>query len=141
MPGLLKIGQRQMPSAINWLKPASLSMTPPMVLRGRQATKTEAFHDRKDESMSCRRGGTSRKKGPTKGSGGKGRRKLAGKGPTPKAADRTWHKNYRPPAKQKKSTRTNTDAVAARNPVVEALEAKVPATTLYVSAGVEMDDR
>lgn len=91
--------------------------------------------------MSSRRGGSSRKKGPTKGSGGQGRRKLAGKGPTPKAVDRTWHKNYRPPAKQKKSTRTNTDAVAGRNPVVEALEAEVPATTLYVSAGVEMDDR
>lgn len=90
--------------------------------------------------MSSRRGGASRKKGPTKGSGGQGRRKLAGRGPTPKAADRTWHKNYRAPAK-KKAVRTNTDAVAGRNPVVEALEAEVPATTLYVSAGVEMDDR
>lgn len=90
--------------------------------------------------MSSRRGGSSRKKGPTKGSGGQGRRKLAGRGPTPKASDRTWHKNYRPPAK-KKPARTPTDAVAGRNPVVEALEAEVPATTLYVSAGVEMDDR
>lgn len=90
--------------------------------------------------MSSRRGGSSRKKGPTKGTGGQGRRKLAGRGPTPKATDRTWHKSYRPPAKQKKPTHT-TDAVAGRNPVVEALEAEVPATTLYVSAGVEMDDR
>lgn len=90
--------------------------------------------------MSSRRGGSSRKKGPSKGTGGQGRRKLAGRGPTPKATDRTWHKSYRPPAKPKKSAPT-TDAVAGRNPVVEALEAEVPATTLYVSAGVEMDDR
>lgn len=90
--------------------------------------------------MSPRRNGPSRKKGPTKGSGGQGRRKLSGKGPTPKASDRSWHKNYRPPAKQKKPTRT-TDAVAGRNPVVEALEAEVPASTLYVAVGVEMDDR
>lgn len=90
--------------------------------------------------MSTRRNGSSRKKGPSKGTGGQGRRKLAGKGPTPKASDRTWHKSYRPPVKKKKSERP-TDAVAGRNPVVEALEAEVPATTLYVSAGVEMDDR
>lgn len=91
--------------------------------------------------MSSRRGGSSRKKGPTKGSGGQGRRKLAGKGPTPRASDRTWHKNYRPPTKQKKPTSTTTDAVAGRNPVVEALEAEIPASTLYVSVGIEMDDR
>lgn len=90
--------------------------------------------------MSTRRSGPSKKKGPSKGTGGQGRRKLAGKGPTPKASDRTWHKSYRPPAK-KKPERTTTDAVAGRNPVVEALEAEIPATTLYVSAGVEMDDR
>lgn len=90
--------------------------------------------------MNTRRGGSSRKKGPSKGTGGQGRRKLAGKGPTPKASDRTWHKSYRPPAPKKKSEHT-TDAVAGRNPVVEALEAQVPASTLYVAAGVEMDDR
>ncbi|GAA2032551.1 23S rRNA (guanosine(2251)-2'-O)-methyltransferase RlmB [Yaniella flava] len=31
--------------------------------------------------------------------------------------------------------------MAGRNPVVEALEAEIPASTLYVSIGVEMDDR
>ncbi|MDN6016914.1 MAG: 23S rRNA (guanosine(2251)-2'-O)-methyltransferase RlmB, partial [Bifidobacterium mongoliense] len=31
------------------------------------------------------------KKGPTKGSGGKHRNALRGKGPTPKAQDRTYH--------------------------------------------------
>lgn len=91
--------------------------------------------------MSTRHGGSSRKKGPTKGSGGQGRRKLAGKGPTPKASERTWHKGYRPPPQKKQKSDRTADAVAGRNPVVEALEAEVPATTLYVSAGVEMDDR
>lgn len=32
-----------------------------------------------------------KKKGPTKGSGGQGRKSLEGKGPTPKAEDRSWH--------------------------------------------------
>lgn len=91
--------------------------------------------------MSSRPSGSSRKKGPTKGSGGKGRRKLSGRGPTPKASQRTWHKNYRPPAKKQPKSAKPTDAVAGRNPVVEALEAEVPASTLYVSATVEMDDR
>ena len=31
------------------------------------------------------------KKGPTKGTGGLGRKSLEGKGPTPKAEDRAWH--------------------------------------------------
>lgn len=91
--------------------------------------------------MSSRRSGSSKKKGPTKGSGGQGRRKLAGRGPTPKASDRTWHKGYRPPATRQKKSAPTGDAVAGRNPVVEALEAEIPASTLYVSIGVEMDDR
>ena len=43
------------------------------------------------------------KKGPAKGTGGHGRRKLAGKGPTPKAEDRVYHKAYK--AKQAKLRR------------------------------------
>ena len=35
------------------------------------------------------------KKGPTKGSGGKHRNALKGKGPTPKAEDRVYHKAYK----------------------------------------------
>ena len=31
------------------------------------------------------------KKGPTKGTGGKNKRSLEGRGPTPKAEDRAWH--------------------------------------------------
>ena len=38
------------------------------------------------------RPGASRgKKGPTKGTGGKNKRSLEGRGPTPKAEDRAWH--------------------------------------------------
>ena len=35
------------------------------------------------------------KKGPTKGSGGKHRNALRGKGPTPKAENRVYHKAYK----------------------------------------------
>lgn len=35
--------------------------------------------------------GNSKKKGATKGTGGHGRKSLEGKGPTPKAEDRSWH--------------------------------------------------
>ena len=35
--------------------------------------------------------GKPKKKGPTVGTGGHGRQKLEGKGPTPKATDRSWH--------------------------------------------------
>src|SRR5690606_41801858 len=35
--------------------------------------------------------GNSKKKGATKGTGGLGRKALEGRGPTPKAGDRSWH--------------------------------------------------
>ncbi|MBU4466161.1 MAG: 23S rRNA (guanosine(2251)-2'-O)-methyltransferase RlmB, partial [Actinobacteria bacterium] len=35
--------------------------------------------------------GSSKKKGPLKGTGGLGRKSLEGRGPTPKAEDRAWH--------------------------------------------------
>ena len=41
------------------------------------------------------RSGGSKKKGPPKGSGGKHRRSLQGKGPTPKAEDRVYHKAHK----------------------------------------------
>lgn len=84
------------------------------------------------------------KKGPSKGSGGQGRRRLEGRGPTPKAENRTWHKNYKPPQARTKSRNNpgaKTEAVAGRNPVVEALREAIPASALYVATRVEMDDR
>ncbi|KUM29418.1 23S rRNA (guanosine(2251)-2'-O)-methyltransferase RlmB [Glutamicibacter mishrai] len=93
------------------------------------------------------------KKGPTKGSGGKGRRSLEGKGPTPKAEDRPYHKAYR--AKQlsersaaKRSTgkrtdriKVNAEFVTGRNSVVEALRAGIPAKALHVAIRIDVDDR
>ena len=97
------------------------------------------------------------KKGPTKGSGGKHRNALRGKGPTPKAEDRVYHKAY----KEKQATNRrkmadprlaarrraakfsseSDDLVIGRNAVLEALRCGVPASTLYVAARIEHDDR
>ncbi|NEG69956.1 23S rRNA (guanosine(2251)-2'-O)-methyltransferase RlmB [Bifidobacterium choloepi] len=97
------------------------------------------------------------KKGPTKGSGGKHRNALRGKGPTPKAEDRVYHKAYRDKKaadKRKRSdprlaaarrvakfTSDSDDLVIGRNAVLEALRVGVPASTLYVAARLEHDDR
>lgn len=110
------------------------------------------------------------KKGPTAGSGGQNRRALEGKGPTPKATDRSWHvagkrkaaqerldaaraKHGRGgtggssdgAAPQRRTPRAKSadegELVTGRNSVVEALRARIPATTLYIAARIEMDDR
>ncbi|MFT4470343.1 23S rRNA (guanosine(2251)-2'-O)-methyltransferase RlmB [Arthrobacter sulfonylureivorans] len=96
------------------------------------------------------------KKGPTTGTGGHGRKALEGKGPTPKAEDRPYHKAYRakqlsersaakhqggqrgPAARRGKSAG---EMVTGRNSVVEALRAGVPAKALHVAVRIEMDDR
>ncbi len=88
---------------------------------------------------------------PTKGTGGHGRKALKGKGPTPKAEDRPYHKAYK--SKQQKSTKpsrptrarpkkpTSFEVVSGRNTVVEALRAKIPASALFIAQKVEIDDR
>ncbi|MVA76806.1 23S rRNA (guanosine(2251)-2'-O)-methyltransferase RlmB [Auraticoccus sp. F435] len=97
-------------------------------------------------------------RGPSKaaGSGGRVRRALKGKGPTPKAEDRPYHKAYK--AKQAASRRqggtgsrpapsktgrpgAGPEWVAGRNPVLEALQAEIPVRTAYVAEGAERDDR
>jgi 23S rRNA (guanosine2251-2'-O)-methyltransferase len=98
------------------------------------------------------------KKGAHKGTGGHGRKKLEGRGATPKATERTGHpasrrgrpgqrsagpqraRSGQPPARQRRGVPTDS-LVAGRNAVVEALRASIPATTLYVAHGVERDDR
>ena len=87
------------------------------------------------------------KKGAQVGSGGQSRRALKGKGPTPKAVDRKGH----PAARRAASAARRADKrpargdgpelLVGRNPVVEALRAKGPATALYVAVGVETDER
>ena len=98
----------------------------------------------------------SHRKGAAIGSGGQGKQKLEGRGPTPKATERPHHPAARKAAAAAKragatgsparatSRRPAPDApetVIGRNPVVEALRARVPATALYVALGVDADER
>ncbi|MFD0484656.1 23S rRNA (guanosine(2251)-2'-O)-methyltransferase RlmB [Kineococcus sp. GCM10028916] len=108
---------------------------------------------------SQRRGAVSKgKKGPTGGSGGKNRRSLEGRGPTPKATERPYHPaakaagkaahraattnarpGGRPPTRRKPAGET--EWIAGRNSIVEALRAELPITGIYVASGVESDER
>ena len=107
------------------------------------------------------------KKGATVGSGGQGRQKLEGRGPTPKAEDRSWHPaGKRKAAKERleavksrtggrkpnAATSTSggprsakksgdTEVVSGRNSVLEALRARIPATALTIAVRIDMDDR
>ncbi|WP_347352460.1 23S rRNA (guanosine(2251)-2'-O)-methyltransferase RlmB [Intrasporangium sp.] len=116
---------------------------------------------------SSQRRGAVRKggKAPAAGSGGRGRRALEGKGPTPKAVDREYHPAHRrakatarragggsrgtgargpTEARGTRSTRRGrgtTELVAGRNSVVEALRAGVPVTAMYVATRIDSDDR
>jgi len=94
---------------------------------------------------------TSSKKGPTGGTGGKNKRRLEGKGPTPKAEDRPYHAaaKRKKAAEKKAAPRTRTgrsekpkgEIVSGRNAVLEALRASVPATELIVARSIDVDDR
>ena len=104
---------------------------------------------------SSRRGAIKKtgKGNPTAGSGGRVKRGLEGKGPTPKAKDREHHVAYKRRKRAEKSaarpgrrpagTRGTGDSewVAGRNSVVEALRARMPVTTVYVAEGAERDGR
>jgi 23S rRNA (guanosine2251-2'-O)-methyltransferase len=94
---------------------------------------------------------SSSKKGPTGGTGGKNKRRLEGKGPTPKAEDRPYHAaaKRKKAAEKKAAPRTRTgrsekpkgEIVSGRNAVLEALRASVPATELIVARSIDVDDR
>jgi 23S rRNA (guanosine2251-2'-O)-methyltransferase len=104
------------------------------------------------------------KKGPSKGTGGNNKKRLAGKGPTPKAEDRPYHaaaKRKKAAAKPSGSSRSTSsrgavkparsekrsnfsfhgEMVAGRNAVLEALRADVPSTELIVARSIDIDDR
>ena len=107
------------------------------------------------------------KTGPTTGTGGKNKKRLTGKGPTPKAEDRPYHaaaKRKKAAEKAKANPRAGTtprtgttprssagrnsridkpkgEIVAGRNAVLEALRASVPATEVLVARGIDIDDR
>jgi 23S rRNA (guanosine2251-2'-O)-methyltransferase len=89
-------------------------------------------------------------KKPAAGSGGRVRRGLEGRGPTPKAKDRPNHKAFKQKAKAEKAAAarprrrtggSEAEWIAGRNPVVEALRAGVPVNALYVAEGAERDGR
>ncbi|MCL2735710.1 MAG: 23S rRNA (guanosine(2251)-2'-O)-methyltransferase RlmB [Propionibacteriaceae bacterium] len=84
----------------------------------------------------------------TAGSGGRIRRGLTGRGPTPKAEDREYHKAHkakqyadRKQASQKKHTKVTGEWVVGRNAVLEALHAGLPVKSAYIAEGAERDDR
>lgn len=103
------------------------------------------------------------KKGATVGTGGQRRKGLQGKGPTPKATERTSHPaarraqltqraaSKRGETSKRPTSRTTSpgargadtgpETVSGRNPVVEALRAGVPATALYIAERIDSDDR
>jgi 23S rRNA (guanosine2251-2'-O)-methyltransferase len=103
---------------------------------------------------SQRKGAVRRRgKGNTAGSGGRVRRGLEGKGPTPKAEDRPYHiasraKKATPHGRSSRSSDAKTgrpgsgpEWVVGRNAVLEAMEAEIPTRTAYVAEGAERDDR
>jgi len=103
---------------------------------------------------SSRRGAVRKgKKGPSKGTGGNNKKRLAGKGPTPKAEDRPYHaaaKRKTSAAKPRTGNSRNEkrsnfsfhgEMVAGRNAVIEALRADVPSTELIVARSIDIDDR
>ncbi len=89
-------------------------------------------------------------KKPTAGSGGRVKRGLEGRGPTPKASDRPYHKTHKVKAKSERAANTkpqrrrkSTEAewVAGRNSVVEVLREDIPVIGVYVAEGAERDGR
>ena len=102
----------------------------------------------------------SHRKGAPVGSGGQNKKRLSGRGPTPPAEARTKHpaarkaaaaarraatapKTERAPrrAAPRRAGEDTAETVVGRNPVAEALRAKVPATALYVALGLDADER
>lgn len=94
-----------------------------------------------------------KKAGKKPGTGGHGRRALEGKGPTPKAEDRHWYRDkkrsqYKATEASRPSKRPaadggvgQPDVVCGKNPVVEALRAKIPATQITLAQKLERDQR
>ena len=100
-----------------------------------------------------RKSGSKGRKGPNKGSGGENKKRLQGRGPTPKAEDRPYHAKAKAkarrgaakPVSRGKEQRSNFsyhgELVTGRNAVLEALRADVPSTELIVARSIDIDDR
>lgn len=103
----------------------------------------------------------STKKGATKGTGGHSRKRLEGRGPTPKAEDRTYHPAYKRKqlaerAKEREAAREAArqpklrgvlrleegyELIVGRNPVAEAVRAGVPLSRVFMVASAVGDER
>ena len=100
-----------------------------------------------------RKSGSKGRKGPNKGSGGENKKRLQGRGPTPKAEDRPYHAKAKAkarrgaakPVSRGKEQRSNFsyhgELVTGRNAVLEALRADVPSIELIVARSIDIDDR
>ncbi|WP_204046119.1 23S rRNA (guanosine(2251)-2'-O)-methyltransferase RlmB [Acrocarpospora phusangensis] len=102
-------------------------------------------------------GKPAKKQGATRGTGGKVRRSLEGRGATPPAEMRHWYKDKaraerlareerggtsgRRPAPRTRKSEDAPEYIGGRNPVVEALRSGVPASALYVGQRLDNDDR
>ncbi|MBG0813729.1 23S rRNA (guanosine(2251)-2'-O)-methyltransferase RlmB [Planomonospora sp. ID82291] len=104
-------------------------------------------------------GRPAKKKSPTKGTGGNVRRGLEGRGATPPAHMRHWYKDKarteriereektgrssspRPAPARARRSEDAPEYIGGRNPVLEALRAGVPASTLYIAQRIDNDDR
>lgn len=103
-----------------------------------------------------------RKKGPKVGSGGVRRRRLEGRGPTPKAVDREYHPAHaKKKAKEAEEKRAEAikiaraggklpsylklepghELIVGRNAVIEAVRADVPLTRVFIATGSALDER
>ncbi|MDO4888178.1 MAG: 23S rRNA (guanosine(2251)-2'-O)-methyltransferase RlmB [Actinomycetaceae bacterium] len=101
-----------------------------------------------------------KKKGPTVGSGGKRRRGLEGRGPTPKAEDRVYHVAHKRKLKAEAEARqaaerkartpgvraaiqlaAGHELIAGRNPVVEAVRSGIPLTRVFMVGSLVGDER
>ncbi|WP_371177270.1 23S rRNA (guanosine(2251)-2'-O)-methyltransferase RlmB [Buchananella felis] len=101
------------------------------------------------------------KKGAHKGTGGHARKKLEGRGPTPKAEDRAYHPAARAKARAEKWARdaksvegmrsprlrpglkpkAGNELISGRNPVSEAVRAGIPIQRVLMAPGGVSDDR
>ena len=119
---------------------------------------------KKSQGRAAGGGGYTKSGKPRPGTGGYGKHKLEGKGPTPPAELRPGHpaqkaaaarakagtagRTARPrptsaPAQERAADRRDDgpEMVAGRNPVVESLRARVPAMALYVTGRAQEDER
>ena len=137
-------------SATGSRPPASRSRTPRPARSGRIGEKERARRGQATRSARARSARPAREP-DRRAPGGRVKRGLEGKGPTPKAKDRPNHKVYkqrqkeervrRGPARSAAPASTDAEWVAGRNSVVEALRAGVPVNGVYVAEGAERDGR